>query len=221
MATYESENRMERRRRQQWRAAWLASLEMQALQRQVETRHRYLRRHPFSVADPAGARFWWGGIIVQVQERQVLLSYRIRRGDENWWDIEEPVPLPWTPCHYGGQRAWFRCPGWGCGRRMAKLYLGGRYFLCRYCHNLVYESQREDDAARLLTKAQKIRQRLGGSTSLMEPFPDKPKGMHWQTYERLRWMTRESETTGLTLRLAQVERISPRLEMETHVNSDR
>ena len=138
-----------------------------------------------------GAQFWWGGIMVEVKYERVLLSYRIRRGDEHGLDIEEPVPLTWTPCQYGGQRPWFWCPGWECNRRAAKLYLGGRYFLCRDCHDLVYESQREDDATRLVTKARpKIRRRLGGSSSLVEPFPDKPKGMHWQTYERLRWMAR-------------------------------
>ena len=35
-----------------------------------------------------------------------------------------------------------------------------------------------------LGKAQKIRMRLGGSPET-EEFPDKPKGMHWRTYDRL------------------------------------
>jgi hypothetical protein len=168
-----------------------------------------------------GVQFWWGGIIVQVQHGRVHLSYRIQRGGEDGLDIEEPVPLTWTPCHYGGQRPWFRCPGWGCNRRVAKLYLGGPYFLCRYCHDLVYESQREDCATRLVTKAQNIRQRLGGSASLIEPFPDKPKGMHWQTYDRLWWMARKAETTGMTLMLAQFEHIYAKHRMEASVNSDR
>jgi hypothetical protein len=28
--------------------------------------------------------------------------------------------------------------------------------------------------------------RLGGSPNLLEPFPEKPRGMHWQTYNKLR-----------------------------------
>ena len=38
---------------------------------------------------------------------------------------------------------------------------------------------------RALGQAQKLRQKLGGSGSMDEPFPDKPKGMHWRTYERI------------------------------------
>jgi hypothetical protein len=36
-----------------------------------------------------------------------------------------------------------------------------------------------------LAMAQKIRKRLGGSTDIFDAFPDKPKGMHWITYDRL------------------------------------
>jgi hypothetical protein len=28
--------------------------------------------------------------------------------------------------------------------------------------------------------------RLGASPNMMEVFPDKPKGMHWRTYDQLR-----------------------------------
>jgi hypothetical protein len=36
-----------------------------------------------------------------------------------------------------------------------------------------------------LMRARKIQARLGGNRSGFE-FPDKPKGMHWRTYERWR-----------------------------------
>jgi hypothetical protein len=38
---------------------------------------------------------------------------------------------------------------------------------------------------RALSQAQKFRQRLGGSPCTDDPFPQKPKGMHWRTYDRL------------------------------------
>jgi hypothetical protein len=42
-----------------------------------------------------------------------------------------------------------------------------------------------DKNNRALRIAQKIRQRLVGSTNMMEPFPDKPKGMPYDIYMRL------------------------------------
>jgi hypothetical protein len=113
-------------------------------------------------------------------------------------DVKEPVPLEWTPCNFGGERPWFVCPGDRCGRRVAILYGPGKYFLCRNRYDLRYESQREDKKNRALRRAQKIRQRLGGSANMMEPFPDKPKGMHHDTYMRLFKEHYEAETEHLT-----------------------
>src|SRR6516165_11552921 len=48
------------------------------------------------------------------------------------------------------------------------------------------QASRESAHFRGLWKAQKIRMRLGGSANMLEDFPEKPKGMHWRTYERLR-----------------------------------
>jgi hypothetical protein len=39
---------------------------------------------------------------------------------------------------------------------------------------------------RLILKAQKIREQLGGNLGLLDVFPDKPKGMHQKRYNRLR-----------------------------------
>ena len=99
--------------------------------------------------------------------------------------MEYPVSITWTPCHYGGARAWFICPERGCGRRVAILY-GGGVFACRQCYQLAYDSQRWTAPKRAQAKAQKIWLQLGGSTSMFEPFPAKPKRMHRNTYERLR-----------------------------------
>jgi hypothetical protein len=103
----------------------------------------------------------------------------------------------WTPCNFGGERPWFVCPGVGCGRRVAILYGPGKYCLCRHCNDLRYESQRDDKKDRALRRAQKIRKRLGGSANMMEPFPEKPKGMHLDAYIRLYWECHEAEMEHL------------------------
>ena len=139
-----------------------------------------------------GNRFTWewsrdgekiASIGVCAADDAVVLDYRSRRPGEDWRDVEDHIWLNRTECHLGGERIWFQCPG--CGRRCAKLYLAGRA-RCRQCLNLAYESQRENRSDRSLRKAQNIRRQLGGSASLLEHFPGKPKGMHWRTYWRLR-----------------------------------
>ena len=127
----------------------------------------------------------------------VTLLYRCRSGPDEWEEINETVTLTWTHHNFGGERPWFLCPGAGCGRTVAVLYGPGRYFLCRHCYDLSYQSQRGNKMLRALHRAQNIRRRLGGSTNMMEPSPEKPKGMHWRTYERLWWEYHEAEIEQL------------------------
>lgn len=99
------------------------------------------------------------------------------------------VPLNWTACNLGGERPWFVCPGArdgvACNRRVARLHLKGGLFLCRRCHDLAYASQRNGFRTAPIYKARAIRRRLGGSESILDPFPARPKGMHRATYARL------------------------------------
>lgn len=97
--------------------------------------------------------------------------------------IKERFAFDFTEQHFGGLRRWLICPS--CGRRVRVIY-GGRYFRCRQCHGATYESQYEAIYLRGLNRTQRIRQKLGGEAGLMYPFPDKPAGMHWRTYRRLR-----------------------------------
>lgn len=124
----------------------------------------------------------YGSIRMRVEFDRVVLSYRHQRYGDDWQSEEYPVFLESTPCNYGGTRLWFLCPGRGCSRRVAVLY-GGSIFACRHCHQLSYESQRETSYGRALSRAQAIKVKLGGSPG--GDFPDKPKRMHWHTYERL------------------------------------
>ncbi len=66
------------------------------------------------------------------------------------WGLEHPIEqviqLQTTRPNFGGVRWWFSCPrmldGEMCGRRVSKLYRppGSRYFACRRCLDLTYES---------------------------------------------------------------------------------
>jgi hypothetical protein len=98
--------------------------------------------------------------------------------------MKYPVRLDWTACAKGGKRAWFLCPAQGCGRRVAILY-GGAVFACRHCHRLAYECQHETSGHRAISRADKIRERLGWKAGIANPPGTKPKGMHWNTYYRL------------------------------------
>jgi hypothetical protein len=129
---------------------------------------------------------------------RVVLLFRHRSGPgAEWEDAQQPMVLEWTPCNFGGERPWFICSGTGCGRRVAVLYGLGKWFLCRHCYDLSYESQREDKMQRALRRAQNIRQRLGGSANTMEPFPEKPNGMHHDSYMRLFWEHHRAEMEQL------------------------
>ncbi|MDB5929063.1 MAG: hypothetical protein JWR60_770 [Polaromonas sp.] len=120
----------------------------------------------------------------QVHTDRVTLDYRQRDRGGEWEAMKYPVRLAFTPCTYGGQRAWWLCPAVGCGRRVAVLY-GGKVFACRHCHRLVYKSQRETPTDRAYRRANNLRDRLGWVPGVIHDHGAKPKGMHWKTFQRL------------------------------------
>jgi hypothetical protein len=123
-------------------------------------------------------------INMQVHTDSVKLIYRARPNGKEWQAMNYPVRLVYTACHYGRQRAWWLCPGAGCGRRVAVLY-GGSVFACRHCQKLAYKSQRETSNDRTIRRVDKLRDRLGWQAGILNGDGDKPKGMHWKTY---RWL---------------------------------
>jgi hypothetical protein len=58
-----------------------------------------------------------------------IISYRLE------WEA--------TPCNYGGFRYWLLCPSCRSRRRILHLPFYAKYFACRICYNLTYESQQE------------------------------------------------------------------------------
>jgi hypothetical protein len=147
-----------------------------------------------------------GKIDVRTESDAVVLTYQSRSSEAAAWKpIEQRIPITWTPCHFGGRRPWFICSvysgGRYCGRRVAVLYGAAEMFACRHCYGLAYASQQESPMDRGLSMAQKIRERLGGSSmDIFDMFPSKPKGMHWTTYNRLQLAheaARERVTKGL------------------------
>lgn len=88
----------------------------------------------------------WLRLFYTLTQTKEVLDYRVR--------------LTTTRPRFGGLRWWFACPlvrnGAACGRRVAKVYLQGRYFGCRHCYQLTYtscqESHKYDSLFRLLAR---------------------------------------------------------------------
>jgi hypothetical protein len=145
-------------------------------------------------------RKWVSGSLtwsnVNTDERTASIGYEANMVDPcNAWmrlhykrnDTPEDykVRLTTTRPNYGGQRWWFICPSRGI--RTAKLYLanGGDWFASRQAYGLAYRSQSECREDRQATRAHRLRRKLGGHAGFEQPFPDKPKGMHWKTYQQM------------------------------------
>lgn len=96
-----------------------------------------------------------------------------------------------VPNYFGGSRTYWLCPR--CGRRARYLYFKGKGFQCRECAKLNYRcQQRTKDATNHARDGLKLaRDKLDWEPSFdfypaIFPYvtPDKPKGMHWATYDR-------------------------------------
>ncbi len=167
---------------------------------------RYLWRHGYLHPGQSFPFSWiWlgqprGSVRIDVEVDSIVLRYGTSPTDQPPEKCTtQPVPIDWTSCAFGGRRPWFICSASvdnrACARRVAKLYLGSSpIFACRHCHQLAYASQFEPIGNRGILKAMRIRMRLGGKPNLCEPFPDRPKGLHRRTYNRLRKMHDAAES---------------------------
>lgn len=128
------------------------------------------------------------------------------------------IQIEQTPCNYGNVRYWFGCSI--CGKKATRLFLHGgtnAVWKCRKCANLVYRSQQatKGDFWTWYFKARDIARQIDpdywedGFAYLLAPdphylFPQKPKGMHWQTYYRMREKYAEYVRRGNILNAASI-----------------
>ncbi len=89
------------------------------------------------------------GFTVNINVDKGELCLRYAWANNSTGEKEEfnyPISLVPTVCHYGGRRWWFICPlttnGVYCGKRIGRLHLtpNGKYFGCRHCFDLTYQS---------------------------------------------------------------------------------
>lgn len=118
--------------------------------------------------------------ILTLSDHLVLVYYA------NKEKISSTIYIDSTSVGYG-KRLWFNCPD--CDNRTARLYLVGKYFKCRKCHNLTYLSCQEsgDPLDYLALKIKRLQKRLALKSPGIYDVPYfKPKHMHYKTFMKLR-----------------------------------
>jgi hypothetical protein len=81
-------------------------------------------------------------------------------------------------------------------KRVAILYGSGKYFFCRHCYQLTYDSSNTSPLQRIFDKANKLKERLGGHAGISYPIAERPKGMHRATYKRIVYKICQLENLG-------------------------
>ncbi len=138
---------------------------------------RYMKRRGMLEPGQSGSLVWscHGSFVDKIRyeshpDRLVLL-----RNSEH-----HVVRFETTPCHFGGKRQWFLCPG--CTRRVAVLCGVGGSFFCRHCHQLRYLSQSQSRLRRLIGRKQHIANHIFEGGDTRRRF--KRKGLHRKTLAR-------------------------------------
>src|SRR5690606_13988438 len=136
---------------------------------------------------------------VQVEAGGVRFTYQIT-GEHH---VNELVRLTETACNYGGGRMWFVCPY--CSRRCALVYIG-RQVACRKCLKLKYPSQSDDETDASWRRQRKMAAKIGADGNEWL-WKQKPKGMHQNTFQRIREEIIEEESQREALLVARWRRM--------------
>ena len=114
----------------------------------------------------------WDPITFQVRKDYMM---RIDTSETSLYIAVNRIPITYTPCNFGGSRAWFVCD---CGRRAGRLFIHRDRFACRHCFNLAYPCQNEVPYHRKKRRIRKLESRLKNGDA-------RPKWMHQTTYRKI------------------------------------
>jgi hypothetical protein len=149
----------------------------------------------------------------------VTLKYRVQSNGEEWQSVNQRVPIRWTPCRFGGERPWFVCNvfanGVHCGRRVTKLYGGGKLFACRSCYRLGYRAQRSGQMDQAHLRLARLHRKLGADYDGPDGLPpERPKWMRQRTYERVIQQIDDGEERLDIVFIAGAQRLLGRIEQQ-------
>jgi len=138
---------------------------------------------------------------------------------------EQSIKVTTTSCNYGKFRHWFLCPGDGCNKRVAKLYLVDGVFHCRHCHKLNYLIQQcnKEHVARI--NMQRMRIKLGWPLDRDQvPFINKiskPLNKHRRTFkamvEKHNTYERKANAAAMAMHNALMDKLDDLYEKTKHM----
>lgn len=127
-------------------------------------------------------------ITLLVYQSKIEVDYRYQLNDyDEWTNVKEAIYLSELSNNFGGNRLYFICPS--CRNRFRFLYIRSGYFRCRKCNRLNYPTSRKGKndlpsikMQTILSNKFKIKIKDLSYFDMADYIPDKPKGMHWNTY---------------------------------------
>ena len=79
----------------------------------------------------------FGSISIHGGKKQDNRTYRWRRAEEEWQNVNQTIAIRWPECRFGGERPYYMCPGMVnrsiCAKTVRELCGGDRHYLCRHC----------------------------------------------------------------------------------------
>ncbi len=153
-------------------------------------RDGFLRRGEYTA--PRVLRWLWS--YTDEEAARLVFSGNLEGQNYGWIrlqadSIDQRIDLRTRPRQFGGSQWYFNCPSTGRDALVLWRPPGADRFAARqrWGRQVAYGSQFETPHDRALSNAHRIRTRIGGAfwAPLDLPFPPKPKGMRWATYDRI------------------------------------